>query len=139
MKFEIHIFHKVVVHILYLISTFFLLNTIHLVLKESTLEVNPQWLGLINTRISKKSLINTTYVKRAMMIMAFMIPVLLLSFGLLYVYYNSFHPWVSEGISMGFEPKDNGLWRPFSASQISCQGKTSDLFTLLFQNESLEF
>ena len=33
---------------------------------------------------------------------------------MLHVYYNHCHPWTSEGISFGFEPKDNGLWKPFS-------------------------
>ena len=105
LKFEIHIFHKISFHTLYLICTFGLFNTIHLVLKRSTLEVNPQWLGLLNTY----------YVKSAMIYMASVIPLLLISFGFLYVYYNFCHPWVSEGISVGFEPEDNECWRPFSS------------------------
>ena len=121
LKFEIHIFHKVIMHTLYLISTFCLLNTIHLVFKESTLEVNPQWLDL---------LLNTKYVKNSMMIMAGMIPLLLLSFGFLYVYYNYCHPWVSEGISVGFEPMDNGFWRPF-LSQEHSQGNLKTICSLI--------
>ena len=109
LKFEIHIFHKVLLHILYLIISFCLLNTIHLVLKESTLEVNPQWLELLNFY----------YVKYAMMILAGMIPMLLVSFGLLYVYYNYCHPWKSEGISVGFEPMDKGYEKTFSSPKYS--------------------
>ena len=29
---------------------------------------------------------------------------ILATFGMLYVFYRKFHPWVSEGISVGFEP-----------------------------------
>ena len=32
------------------------------------------------------------------------VPLLIATFGLLYVFYRVFHPWVSEGISVGFEP-----------------------------------
>ena len=109
LKFEIHIFHKVVVHILFLVLTFFFLNTIHLVWEESTLEVNPQWLDLLNYK----------YMKYAIICMAGMIPMLLLSFGLLYVYYKYCHPWLSEGISVGFEPMDEGFENSFSSSNQS--------------------
>ena len=36
-----------------------------------------------------------------------MFPILLMSYGFLYLYYTKFHPWKSNGISVGFEPKDN--------------------------------
>ena len=98
-----------VLHVLYLTFTFALLNTIHWVLRESTLEVNPCWLGLLETY----------YMKSAMTIMASMIPLLLISFGFLYVYYHHCHPWVSEGISAGFEPMDNEHWKPFSSQKYS--------------------
>jgi hypothetical protein len=32
------------------------------------------------------------------------IPLLLATFGMLYAFYKFFHPWTSEGISVGFEP-----------------------------------
>ena len=32
------------------------------------------------------------------------IPLILSTFGMLYLFYRKFHPWVSEGISVGFEP-----------------------------------
>ena len=102
LKFEIHMFHKVTVHILYLSSTLCFINTFHLVLKASTLEVEPMWLDLLDSY----------YIRSAMIFAASMIPILLVSFGLLYVYYNYCHPWVSEGVSVGFEPQDNGLWEP---------------------------
>ena len=104
LKFEIHIFHKVVVHVLYLVGTFFLINTAHLVFKAGTLEVDPDWLDLLDAH----------YMKISMIFAACMIPMLLVSFGMLHVYYNHCHPWTSEGISFGFEPKDNGFWKPFS-------------------------
>ena len=117
LKFEIHIFHKVTVHILYLIGTCFLLSTTHLVLKASTLEVEPVWLDMLDFY----------YIKNAMIFAAGVIPILLISFGLLYLYYNNCHPWVSEGVSVGFEPQDNdGLWEPFS-SQVHSRGKISKL------------
>ena len=37
-----------------------------------------------------------------MMLTIFMIPLLLTSFGLLYLYYNHCHKWVADGISVGF-------------------------------------
>ena len=41
-----------------------------------------------------------------------MIPLLLFSFGLIYIYYTYCHPWVSEEVSVGFEPEDNEIWKP---------------------------
>ena len=32
------------------------------------------------------------------------VPLLAATFGMLYVFYRASHPWVSEGISVGFEP-----------------------------------
>ena len=32
------------------------------------------------------------------------IPFLTATFGLLFVFYRFFHPWASEGVSVGFEP-----------------------------------
>jgi hypothetical protein len=104
LKFEIHVFHKVAVHVLYLVGTFFLINTAHFVFKAGTLEVEPDWLDLLDSH----------YIKISMIFAACVIPMLLVSFGMLHVYYNHCHPWTSEGISFGFEPKDNGLWKPFS-------------------------
>ena len=40
------------------------------------------------------------------------LPLLLLSFGCLHLYYTRFHPWRSEGVSLGFEPQDKEVWRP---------------------------
>ena len=89
-------FHKVLVHFLYLISTCVLLSTIGTVTKISTLDVCP--LGSDHMRLS-------------MMILTGMVPMLLVSFGFLHLYYCYCHPWVSEGISAGFEPMGNGLWK----------------------------
>ena len=116
LKFEIHIFHKVTMHISYLVGTLFLLNTTHLILKASTLEVEPVWLDFLNSY----------YIRSAMIFAACMIPILLISFGFLYVYYNYCHPWVSEGVSVGFEPQDNEFWQPFSP-QGQSSGKISTL------------
>ena len=117
LKFEIHIFHKITLHILYLIGTCFLLSTAHLVLKASTLEVEPLWLDLLDF----------VYIRNAMIFAGGVIPLVLISFGLLYLYYKYCHPWVSEGVSVGFEPQDNnGFWEPFS-SQGHSRGKISTL------------
>ena len=107
LKFETHIFYKICVHSLYLISTYLLLNTLHLISKESTVEVNPAWLEILDAY----------YMKCAIIFVSAMIPLLLISFGLLYVYYEYCHPWVSDGVSVGFEPLDNGLWKPFEAKE----------------------
>ena len=107
LKFETHIFHKISVHSLYLISTYLLLNTLHLISKESTVEVNPAWLEILDAY----------YMKGAVIFVSTMMPLLLISFGLLYVYYEYCHPWVSDGVSVGFEPLDNGLWKPFEAKE----------------------
>ena len=84
-------------------------------MKEIALDVNPKWLDYLNYY----------YVNSAMVIMACMIPLLLFSFGGLYVYYNYCHPWVSEGISLGFEPiaLDEGFHTSFGSSEQS-EGKT---------------
>ena len=118
LKFETHIFHKVLVHFLYLIRTCVLLSTIGTVTKISTLDVCP--LGSDHMRLS-------------MMILTGMVPMLLVSFGFLHLYYKYCHPWVSEGISAGFEPLDNGLWKPFS-SQGSSDGMLNMILILLFRN-----
>ena len=109
LKFETHIFHKICVHVLYLFSTYLLLNTVHLISKESTVEVNPAWLEILDAY----------YMKCAILFVSAMIPLLIISFGLLYVYYEYCHPWVSDGVSVGFEPLDNGLWKPFTAKEHS--------------------
>ena len=40
-----------------------------------------------------------------------LVPLLLLSYLLLYTFYTSCHPWLSEGVSLGFEPRAGGRWR----------------------------
>ena len=117
LKFETHIFHKISVHILYLFSTYLLLNTVHLISKESTVEVNPAWLEILDAY----------YMKCAILFVSAMIPLLLISFGLLYVYYEYCHPWVSDGVSVGFEPLDNGLWKPFTTKEHSSGKKFTKL------------
>ena len=48
-----------------------------------------------------------------------MMPLLLiLSFGLLHIYYKHCHPWIKEGVSVGFEPRDQELWK-FSIASSS--------------------
>ena len=49
-----------------------------------------------------------------------MVPLLALSYGLLYAYYTFCHPWLSEGVSLGFEPRDLGRWMHQDAP---CNGK----------------
>ena len=39
-------------------------------------------------------------------------PLLLLSFFLLHLYYTRCHPWLTQGVSVGFQPQDRELWRP---------------------------
>ena len=95
LKFETHVFHKVTMHISYLVGTLFLLNTTHLILEASTLEVEPVWLDLLDSY----------YIRSAMIFAACMIPILLISFGFLYVFYNYCHPWVAEGVSVGLNPR----------------------------------
>ena len=46
-----------------------------------------------------------------------MVPLLLLSYGLLYIFYTWCHPWLSEGVSLGFEPRDQGMWRHQGGSE----------------------
>ena len=112
LKFETHIFHKVLVHILYLISTCVLLATIQTVTEASTLEVYP---------------LEFYYMRLSMMILTGMVPMLLVSFGFLHLYYKYCHPWVSEGISAGFEPMGNDLWKPFSS-----QGSSDGMLNIIF-------
>ena len=38
------------------------------------------------------------------MFIAGTIPFLIATFGMLHVFYRFFHPWKSEGVSVGFEP-----------------------------------
>ena len=40
-----------------------------------------------------------------------MLPILGMSFFFLYVYYKYCHPWLKEGVSVGFEPKDQEMWK----------------------------
>ena len=42
------------------------------------------------------------------------LPLLLLSFGLLHLYYTVCHPWRSEGVSVGFQPNDHETWKPLT-------------------------
>ena len=58
-----------------------------------------------------------------------MMPLLSLSFGFIYVYYTYCHPWVSERVSVGFEPEDNELWKP-ELKQV--QGKNAFKIAQLF-------
>ena len=55
-----------------------------------------------------------------------LLPLLFLSFGFLYVYYKKCHPWVSEGVSVGFEPLDNEIWKPTLA-----QGKKKMVLSIM--------
>ena len=47
-----------------------------------------------------------------------MLPILGMSFFFLYVYYKYCHPWLKEGVSVGFEPRDQELWK-FSIASSS--------------------
>ena len=44
-----------------------------------------------------------------------MLPILGMSFFFLYVYYKYCHPWLKEGVSVGFEPMDQEMWKYSSA------------------------
>ena len=118
LKFGIQIFHKVLLHVLYLICTSGLLNTVHIVLEAGTIEVNPSWLGLLDIY----------HFKSAIMCACGIIPTLIVSFGLLYIYYNHCHPWVSEGISVGFDPLANQ-----EESQGDSHGKSYSISYRLLQ------
>ena len=39
------------------------------------------------------------------------VPCLILTFATLFVYYRFFHPWKSEGISVGFAPENDEKWK----------------------------
>ena len=45
-----------------------------------------------------------------------MLPILGMSFFFLYVYYKYCHPWLKEGVSVGFEPMDQEMWKYSSAT-----------------------
>ena len=91
---------------------------VHIVLEAGTIEVNPSWLGLLDIY----------HFKSAIMCACGIIPMLIVSFGLLYVYYNHCHPWVSEGISVGFDPLANQ-----EESQGDSHGKSYSISYRLLQ------
>jgi hypothetical protein len=111
LKFETHVFHKILVHTLYLTSIFVILLTFGKATRAIDLEGNPVFTAPLHSH----------YMRLSMILLLGVVPMLLVSFAFLYIYYNYCHPWVSEGISAGFEPMDNGLWKPFS-SQGSSDG-----------------
>ena len=50
-----------------------------------------------------------------------MLPILGMSFFFLYVYYKYCHPWLKEGVSVGFEPMDQEMWKYSSATSAGIE------------------
>ena len=125
LKFKIHIFCKCTMHLFYLMAYFLMLNTAHIVLKMGSVEYNTYHLHILRVpEVQNISKIHTVYniidkiQFSAYVIIFAMVPILLSSFGLLFLYYKKCHPWLSEGISMGFEPQDAEHWRPFNRGEV---------------------
>ena len=108
LRFEAQVFCKVAMHFFYLVTSFAMLSTVHIVLDFST----------VRSSTYAFEMIEWVWAKPVLEALALgMIPLLLLSFGLLHLYYNVCHPWRSEGVSAGFQPFDQEMWKPFSDQQ----------------------
>ena len=66
----------------------------------------------------KKNLIENVKFLLAVSALTLMLPILAVSYAFLYVYYKWCHPWLKEGVSLGFEPNDQEMWK-FSSSSSS--------------------
>jgi len=103
LRFEIQIFCKVCMHLFYITMSFVMINMLHLLFEWSTILPSYFWLEILEGK----------WVSLLVTILTLgTLPLLLLSFGCLHLYYTRFHPWRSEGISLGFEPQDKEVWRP---------------------------
>ena len=105
LRFETQVFCKVAMHFFFLAITLAMLSTIHLVLDLSTVAFSTYLFEVIEW-VWVRPLLNALTLGT--------IPLLLLSFGLLHLYYTVCHPWRSEGVSVGFQPNDQETWKPFS-------------------------
>jgi len=103
LRFEIQIFCKVSMHLFYITMSFVMINMLHLLFEWSTILPSYFWLEILDGKWV--SMLVT-------MLTLGTLPLLLLSFGFLHLYYTRFHPWRSEGVSLGFEPLDKEIWRP---------------------------
>ena len=61
------------------------------------------------------------------------IPLLLATFGILYTFYQYFHPWTSEGISVGFEPG----WKKYEEMREDIYNLEDNKDQYLFQKEDV--
>jgi len=103
LRFEIQIFCKVSMHLFYITMSFVMINMLHLLFEWSTILPSYFWLEILEGK----------WVSLLVTILTLgTLPLLLLSFGCLHLYYTRFHPWRSEGVSLGFEPNDKEVWRP---------------------------
>ena len=103
LRFEIQIFCKVCMHLFYITMSFIMINMLHLLFEWSTILPSYFWLEILDGK----------WVNLLVTILTLgTLPLLLLSFGCLHLYYTRFHPWRSEGVSLGFEPLDKEIWRP---------------------------
>ena len=105
LRFEIQIFCKVCMHLFYITMSFIMINMLHLLFEWSAILPSYFWLEILDGKWV--SLLVTILTLATL-------PLLLLSFGCLHLYYTHFHPWRSEGVSLGFEPWDNEIWRPLN-------------------------
>ena len=124
LRFEVQMFCKVLMHTFYLGVSFFFLNTLHLLLLSSTVLSNDHWVSKLHDQDSWQTMIGNFFssvqililVKKILIFhppvsaLTLMLPFLILSFALLYVYYKHCHPWLKEGVSVGFEPLDQEMW-----------------------------
>eukprot|EP00092_Neocalanus_flemingeri_P011540 GFUD01012436.1.p1 GENE.GFUD01012436.1~~GFUD01012436.1.p1 ORF type:complete len:649 (-),score=97.52 GFUD01012436.1:25-1743(-) len=108
LRFELQIFCKFAMHLFYLTASFVLVNMMHIILRQSTAVTNTFWLQILNVPVVE---LQVRYITLGMF------PLLFLSFGLLHFYYKKCHPWLSEGVSVGFEPSDCEIWRPLKTRE----------------------
>ena len=105
LRFEVQLFCKVLMHTFYLGFSFLFLNILHILLQISTVAKSDNWASKLHPQLSPHvcSLVSAVTLG--------MLPCLLLSFALLLIYYKCCHPWLKEGVSVGFEPRDQELWK----------------------------
>ena len=117
LRFEIQIFCKVCMHLFYITMSFVMINMLHLLFEWSAILPSYFWLEILDGK----------WVSMLVTILTLgTLPLLLLSFGCLHLYYTRFHPWRSEGVCLGFEPEDKEIWRP-----LASEG-TGNLFTKIY-------
>ena len=77
-----------------------------------TIDSNVQCKCMYTSKIKEAHQANNNNILLAWVYLLGMFPTLLSSFGMLQIYYTKFHPWKSNNISVGFEPKDMEFWKP---------------------------